>query len=594
MAGLDDDAAARRCSADSARRIAAARSRCRSRRRAGPQSISQPLTFARIHQYLSMATPLLWTRQADTIGVLGLALNACDERSNGHREATEQIRELLETRARAVADAAGGRGRAAIACRTRATAFRLLHLANIVAVTSACLSRQRRTRTSVERAGRTDARRGAARGSRPDGDEDRLRRGPLRRLHGPARRRARALVHHARAHGRRPRGDDDRGPARPPARARVRARRTRSSAASARPGRSSRRRRSSRRTPSPTRERDSARHGREPLPLRRVFRTSRRRLRRGEADPHGEGGRGPVRGGLDGRRGGRTRPVAGGAARRRRPAGAAPGRARARPRRGPLHGRRRASRGCSTPRCCAARTRPRACARSTSRPALALPGVHDAISLPGTSTSSPTSRAIPGEAVAAVAADTRRAGARRGRGDRGRVGGRASRCSTRRGRPRGSQLTTETSHYARGDLEAGFAEADVVVEAEYRTQTVLHNSMETHQAVCEWEGDTLDVYISTQYIWGVRDAVAEALRPAARPRPRRLRVHGRRLRLEERARRLHADRGRARAPHRASRPLRADPARGERRPPATATRRSSGCGPARAPTARSSRSAASS
>ena len=44
-----------------------------------------------------MATPLLWTRQEDTIGVLGLALNACDERTNGHREATEQIRELIET-----------------------------------------------------------------------------------------------------------------------------------------------------------------------------------------------------------------------------------------------------------------------------------------------------------------------------------------------------------------------------------------------------------------------------------------------------------------------------------------------------------------
>ena len=42
-----------------------------------------------------MATPLLWMRQADTIGVLGLALNACDERSNGHREETERIRELL-------------------------------------------------------------------------------------------------------------------------------------------------------------------------------------------------------------------------------------------------------------------------------------------------------------------------------------------------------------------------------------------------------------------------------------------------------------------------------------------------------------------
>ena len=62
----------------------------------------------------------------------------------------------------------------------------------------------------------------------------------------------------------------------------------------------------------------------------------------------------------------------------------------------------------------------------------------------------------------------------------------------------------------RGDVERGFAEADVVVEAEYRTQTVLHNSMETHQSVCEWEaGDRLNVYISTQFIWGVRDDVAE-------------------------------------------------------------------------------------
>ena len=62
----------------------------------------------------------------------------------------------------------------------------------------------------------------------------------------------------------------------------------------------------------------------------------------------------------------------------------------------------------------------------------------------------------------------------------------------------------------RGDVDRGFAEADVVVEAEYRTQTVLHNSMETHQSVCEWEGDDrLNVYISTQYIWGVREDVAE-------------------------------------------------------------------------------------
>src|SRR5262245_2703944 len=45
----------------------------------GSDTFSQPMVLARIHQYLSMATPLLWTRQPDTVGVLGLALNACDE-----------------------------------------------------------------------------------------------------------------------------------------------------------------------------------------------------------------------------------------------------------------------------------------------------------------------------------------------------------------------------------------------------------------------------------------------------------------------------------------------------------------------------------
>ena len=40
------------------------------------RTLEQPLSFARIHHYLTMATPLLWTRQeADSIGVLGLALN---------------------------------------------------------------------------------------------------------------------------------------------------------------------------------------------------------------------------------------------------------------------------------------------------------------------------------------------------------------------------------------------------------------------------------------------------------------------------------------------------------------------------------------
>ena len=101
----------------------------------GVAELTTPITFARIHQYLSMATPLLWTRQADTIGVLGLALNACDERSNGKPEDTEQIRELLLVardlwRVLPETDGEADRLQAARA------AFRLLHLANILAVTS--------------------------------------------------------------------------------------------------------------------------------------------------------------------------------------------------------------------------------------------------------------------------------------------------------------------------------------------------------------------------------------------------------------------------------------------------------------------------
>ncbi|MFN2628851.1 MAG: xanthine dehydrogenase family protein molybdopterin-binding subunit [Gaiellaceae bacterium] len=73
------------------------------------------------------------------------------------------------------------------------------------------------------------------------------------------------------------------------------------------------------------------------------------------------------------------------------------------------------------------------------------------------------------------------------------------------------QVLQEARSSERGDFERALAGSDLVIEAEYRTQTVLHNSMETHQAVCRWEGETLEVYISTQYIWGIREAVASQL-----------------------------------------------------------------------------------
>jgi hypothetical protein len=61
----------------------------------GTDTIALPLQFARIAQYLSMATPLLWSRQPDHVGVLGLAINTCAER-NGHGDQADKIRELLE------------------------------------------------------------------------------------------------------------------------------------------------------------------------------------------------------------------------------------------------------------------------------------------------------------------------------------------------------------------------------------------------------------------------------------------------------------------------------------------------------------------
>ncbi len=99
----------------------------------GARTFSQPLAFARIHHYLAMATPLLWTRQSDTIGVLGLALNACDER-DGYVEERQRIAELLALARdlwRTLPETEDETERRRL---IRAT-FRLIHLADIVALT---------------------------------------------------------------------------------------------------------------------------------------------------------------------------------------------------------------------------------------------------------------------------------------------------------------------------------------------------------------------------------------------------------------------------------------------------------------------------
>jgi xanthine dehydrogenase YagR molybdenum-binding subunit len=61
----------------------------------------------------------------------------------------------------------------------------------------------------------------------------------------------------------------------------------------------------------------------------------------------------------------------------------------------------------------------------------------------------------------------------------------------------------------RGDVEHGFREAEVVVEAEYRTQVQTHVPMETHGVVADWHDDELTIYASTQFTGSVRDEAAE-------------------------------------------------------------------------------------
>jgi predicted TIM-barrel fold metal-dependent hydrolase len=100
----------------------------------GSATLSQSMPHARIHQYLSMAFPLLIIRQQDSFGALGLALNATEE-TNGHAGDLAQIRELLLAARdlwRTLPEAEDE-----IAARSVArTTSRLIHLADILALTS--------------------------------------------------------------------------------------------------------------------------------------------------------------------------------------------------------------------------------------------------------------------------------------------------------------------------------------------------------------------------------------------------------------------------------------------------------------------------
>ncbi len=73
----------------------------------------------------------------------------------------------------------------------------------------------------------------------------------------------------------------------------------------------------------------------------------------------------------------------------------------------------------------------------------------------------------------------------------------------------GNKVGVQTHH--RGDVEKGFAAADAVVAASYRSACEIHTPIELHGCVANWDGGALTLWESTQGVYSVQSGVAEVL-----------------------------------------------------------------------------------
>ncbi len=62
-----------------------------------------------------------------------------------------------------------------------------------------------------------------------------------------------------------------------------------------------------------------------------------------------------------------------------------------------------------------------------------------------------------------------------------------------------------------GDVEAALKSSAHVIEGLYSTQVQTHTSLETHGGICEWNGDQLTAWVSTQAVHATREGTAKAL-----------------------------------------------------------------------------------
>jgi len=63
-----------------------------------------------------------------------------------------------------------------------------------------------------------------------------------------------------------------------------------------------------------------------------------------------------------------------------------------------------------------------------------------------------------------------------------------------------------------GDLDAGFKQAAHVVEQTYSTHVITHVCLETHGTVCEWDGDKLTAWVTTQAVHQCAQGYAQTLK----------------------------------------------------------------------------------
>jgi xanthine dehydrogenase YagR molybdenum-binding subunit len=63
----------------------------------------------------------------------------------------------------------------------------------------------------------------------------------------------------------------------------------------------------------------------------------------------------------------------------------------------------------------------------------------------------------------------------------------------------------------KGDANVALAGADVVVDAEYATPTQHHNPLELFTTTCVWSGNRLTIHEPSQFVYGLKNAVAQRL-----------------------------------------------------------------------------------